>query len=448
MGGKQTRSGASSSSRPKGTRQQKAVASACANSSQKKTRTVEVSLSAKSKRVQKVVSSTRPGLSKPSKPTKKSLAAKTKLVQTPKKNSSKAKSRTHSLERNSEHKALDAKAAASKKSATATLTKKSIHTSSKSAQTKSAGQSQKNEKSKMVGKQLPVVAAGASMPNNDRKVPSLIPAPTQEVLKPFRDAAKRTKKLIKDKQKALKSRGDFIAKQNKKGRKYKIDLRVHTPGSYGFFSTGGVDPAPALVRLARVKGLDMIGVTDYYNAAYIDQVRAQAEGTKIVVLPGFDMCCRVGICDQITAIALFPPDRTSIDIQAALDELKVPVSAYGRPDYILEVDFSTVVDCVERRGGIIIPSRVDKTPFRRLAIPDLVESFGFHAFDLVHTENPDFFREKWPSGGFTFFSFSNANALGQVGTRSATVRLNSPGFDGLKELVARRPNIERPAEAA
>lgn len=274
--------------------------------------------------------------------------------------------------------------------------------------------------------------------STERRNVSSIPAPTAEVLKPFREAAKVTRKLQKERIKASKSRGDFIAKQNKKGKKYKIDLRVHTPGSYGFFSTGGVDPAPALVRLAKVKGLDMIAVTDYYNASYIDKVREHASGSKIVVLPGFDMCCRVGSCDGITAIALFPPSFGSTEIQTVLNELNVPPSAYGRPDYVIELAFDKILSIVEGYGGIIIPSRIDKTPFRKLAIPTLVEHFGFHAFDLVHCENPEYFRENWPSGGFTFFSFSNANALGQVGTRSATVRLNNLDFDSLKELVARR----------
>ena len=289
------------------------------------------------------------------------------------------------------------------------------------------------------------VTTGAKRPTLN----SIIPAPTREVLKPFRDAAKRTKKLQKDRAKIQKKRGDFLAKQGRKGKKYKMDLRLHTPASLGFFSTGGVDPAPAMVRLAGVKGLDIIGVTDYYNAAYVDQIRASAESTKITVLPGFDMRCRVGSCDSITAIALFPSTHCGADITRVLNELGVPKSAYGKPDYLLEPDFKEVIDCIEKHGGILIPSRVDKTPYRRLAIPALVERFGFHAFDLVHRDNPEFFQKNWPSGGFTFFSFSNANALGQIGCRTATVKLCTPGFEGLKALVARRvEQVDAEAEAA
>ena len=42
------------------------------------------------------------------------------------------------------------------------------------------------------------------------------------------------------------------------------------------------------------------------------------------------------------------------------------------------------------------------------------------------------------TGGFTFFSFSNANSLAQVGTRVTKAKLVSPDFQGIKQLVARR----------
>lgn len=397
----------------------------------KKGKTVEVSISSRSRRTKLVTSSKRA----------QSVAAKNAA-------SKKKESAKKTVGKATVKKAA-AKSSKAKKS-TATKVIKKI------AQKKSSSVNKVQSKAKSSQKKQVVVKASKpktpSMPNRKKQtrqsLSSLIPAPTKEILKPFREAAKRTKKLKKDIKKAGKCRGDFLAKQGRKGKKYKIDLRVHTPGSYGFFSTGGIDPAPALVRLARVKGLDMIGVTDYYNVAYIDRIRAHAESTGITVLPGFDMCCRIGTCDSIGAIALFPPTYCAADITKVLNELKVPESAYGMPDYVLEVEFAEVIKCVEKHGGILIPSRVDKTPYCHLAIPDLVERFGFHAFDLVHKDDPGFFRENWPSGGFTFFTFSNANALGQIGNRSVTVKLSAPGFEGLKQLVARRTEVEEVDEAA
>src|SRR5262249_17492909 len=146
-----------------------------------------------------------------------------------------------------------------------------------------------------------------------------------------------------------------------------------------------------------------------------------ATKTNLTILPGVDLCCQIGSCREGYVIALFPEMTTSADIFAMLDELKVPQTAYGHKDYCVELPFGEVIRIVESRGGAVIPSRIDKTPYRQLAIPVLVEEFGIHTFDLVHPENTEFFSDRWPGGRFTFFSFSNANALAQIGSRMAKV---------------------------
>jgi hypothetical protein len=268
--------------------------------------------------------------------------------------------------------------------------------------------------------------------------PVKIASPTFAALRPFREAAKQNKKRQKEKSRGAGKNNAFLAKPPRKGKKYTVDLRIHTPASLGFFSTGGVDPAPALVRLARVKGLHMIGLTDWFSASFIDEVKSLSEASDVTIIPGIDMRCKVSDCDEITITALFPEHYGSEDLNRVLDELDVPESARGRRDYCLTTTFGETVNIIESNEGCIIPSRIDKTPFRHLAIPTMVEEYGFHAFDLVHPENPEFFKNNWPDGEFTFFSFSNANALGQVGSRTSSLKLSESGYAGLKGLVQRR----------
>jgi len=80
---------------------------------------------------------------------------------------------------------------------------------------------------------------------------------------------------------------------------------------------------------------------------------------------------------------------------------------------------------------------MDKTPNRQATIPTLVQKYGFRAFDLAYSESTQFFKARWPKVKFNLFSFSNANALAQVGSRSARVKLATPGFAGIKQIVAR-----------
>ncbi len=97
--------------------------------------------------------------------------------------------------------------------------------------------------------------------------------PSPKVLRPFRDAAKENKKRLRDKEKAKKRSHLFLAKPQKAGKPFKVDLRVHSPGTAGFFSMGGVETASALIGLSKVKGLDIVGITDYYNGIAIDDER-------------------------------------------------------------------------------------------------------------------------------------------------------------------------------
>lgn len=254
----------------------------------------------------------------------------------------------------------------------------------------------------------------------------------------FRSLAMR---LQKTEEKPKKPKGRFLAIPPKKGKQYALDLRIHSPGTQGFFSTGGVDPGAAFVRLAKVKGLDMMAVTDYNNAEFIDVVKSQAANSKLTVIPGVDLRCKINSCDEIYLIALFPDSYGSAEVFKVLFELGVPRWARGKEEYCLDKDFSEIVRIVESNAGVLIPTRVDKTPFRQLALPTLIDEYGLHAFDLVHPENTEVFKTRWPNGEFTFFCFSNANSLAQLGSRIEKVKLTKPGFEGIRELVQRRKSL-------
>lgn len=284
-------------------------------------------------------------------------------------------------------------------------------------------------------------------PNATKLLSTLYSNPAPAVLQSFREATLRnqvegnlqgrSRQRARQGKRKIEEKG-FLAKPPKEGKRYTFDLRIHSPGTMGYFSTGGVEAGSAIIRLARVKGIHIIGLTDYYNASYVDEVQNVAAQSRVILIPGLDFKCVIGSCRQAYTTALFPERIQAKDLFQVLNELKVPESAYGRRDYCIEVSFSQVVEIVEAHGGVIIPSRLDKTPYRQLAIPTLVEEFGFHAFDLVHPDHLEFFRERWPNGEFTFLSFSNANALAQIGSRIVKAKLVSPGFAGIKKLVERR----------
>jgi hypothetical protein len=238
--------------------------------------------------------------------------------------------------------------------------------------------------------------------------------------------------------KAKAARGAKASADRKpKLKTYSLDLRIHSPVSLGYFGMESVDALPALVRLAKTKGLDVIAVTDFYSSESVDRLKKAAETSGLVIIPGVDIRVETPECDDIQLTCIFPEETNSEHVARFLTSLRVPVQARGRQDFIVPLELSQVLTCLDSHGGGCFPSRMDKTPARMGAIPRLVDSFGFRSFDLAYTDSARFFQARWPQEKFNLFSFSNANALAQVGSRSARVRLEQPDFSALLQLVKR-----------
>lgn len=249
---------------------------------------------------------------------------------------------------------------------------------------------------------------------------------------------KKSAKSQQDGSKKKASLKDEVVKSRSPRRKnYVLDLRIHSPASLGYLGIDGIDTAPAMVRLAKVKGLDIIAVTDFHTGDFIDRVIAAAEGTKLTVLPGVSLRCSVGKCDDVVLVCLFHEEYRASDVEKFLADLNIPKEHIGDENYILDTPFEKILEAIENHRGIAIPSRMDKTPHRMNTIPMLVEEFGFRTFDLAYGDSAQFFKSRWPKTSFNLYSFSSASALAQVGSRNAKVKLPTPTFASLKDIAAR-----------
>ncbi|MCB0309802.1 MAG: hypothetical protein KDD42_01125 [Bdellovibrionales bacterium] len=228
-----------------------------------------------------------------------------------------------------------------------------------------------------------------------------------------------------------------VEKIQTKPKNYVVDLRIHSPASLGYLGIEGIDTAPALVRLAKVKGLDVIAVTDYYSGDFIDRMSEASRTSTLTVIPGVTLRCKVDVCDDLTLLALFPEDFGTQGVNSFLRTLGIPAGVAGNKNYIVERPFEEILEAIERYNGRPLPSRMDKTPSRQAVIPLLVEKYGFRAFDLAYADSVQYFKKNWPKIKFQLFSFSNANALAQVGSRIAKIKMTDPGFIGLREIIAR-----------
>jgi len=222
-------------------------------------------------------------------------------------------------------------------------------------------------------------------------------------------------------------------------KSYVMDLRIHSPASLGYLGIEGIDTAPALVRLAKVKGLDVIAVTDYNSGTFIDRIVEAARDTALTIIPGVVIRCTVGGCDDVILLCLFPETYTTRKVEDFLRRLQIPDKAFGNRKHSVKLPFEDILKAVEEFNGVVVPSRMDKTPFRQSVIPLLVEQYGFRAFDMAYSDSIRYFKTHWPKTKFQLFSFSNANALAQVGSRIAKVKMTIPGFEGIRQIVERQP---------
>jgi hypothetical protein len=249
--------------------------------------------------------------------------------------------------------------------------------------------------------------------------------------------SERSKKILsnarlesKVEKELVNSNNDTIATD----KNYVMDLRVHSPLALGWRGIEGVDSAPALVKLAKVKGIDVIALTDFYSGAFVDQLQEAARSSKLLIIPGFDMRCCIGACKDSEITCLLPENFSSEIITHLLKTIGIPEESFGDSTYQVEMNFTELVKIIEANGGVILPTRMDRTPIRRSVLPLLVEEFGFRTFDLAHTDSVNLFKEKWPNIDFNLFTFSNARVLAQIGSRTVTVPLPELGFAGVRNL--------------
>ena len=229
-----------------------------------------------------------------------------------------------------------------------------------------------------------------------------------------------------------------IEKTRVRAKSYVLDLRVKSPASRGYLGIDGLDSAPAIVRLAKVKGLDMIAITDLFSADFVDRMVSAAKDSPLTVIPGVSVRCKVGMCSDVMMTCLFDEGTTSDHINTFLAALGVPSDPAARLNHLVTRPLAEILRELDSCGGVAIPSRLDKTPNQKAVIRELVETYGFRAFDVAYVDSREYFKKNWPKLEFHLFTFSDANALAQIGSRTARVKLTTPGFQGIREIVSRQ----------
>ena len=163
------------------------------------------------------------------------------------------------------------------------------------------------------------------------------------------------------------------------------DLHIHSCLS----PCGDDEMTPAnIVGMAKVKGLDVIAITDHNSCRNCSAALYHGEKYGITVIPGMELCT----AEEVHVICLFPNLKMALDFDTYIYERLLPIKnqehifgkqhildendiQIGIVDNLLinatDISFDDSFELVKSFGGIAFPAHIDK------ASSSLLSNLGF-----------------------------------------------------------------------
>jgi PHP family Zn ribbon phosphoesterase len=235
-------------------------------------------------------------------------------------------------------------------------------------------------------------------------------------------------------------------------RRFKADLHIHTVLS----ACADLEMSPgAIVRMAKEKNIDLIGITDHNSTLHCSLAKEIADEEGIAVLCGVEVTSR----EEVHSLAYFG-DLGSLGLFQEYLDCHLPVMPY-RPELFgyqalvdknekivrliegyLNVGLKQGIDQVEqevhRLGGLFVPAHIERPMF------GIFNQLGFLPDDLVcdalgimyrssETEIRNRFRL---TGNMALIKSSDAHSLHEIGSGSTWFEINEPSFEEIQKALA------------
>lgn len=224
----------------------------------------------------------------------------------------------------------------------------------------------------------------------------------------------------------------------------RADLHIHTLLS----PCGDLEMSPAnIIRLARERQLDMIGITDHNSTRHCKLTRKLGEKAGIAVLTGVEVTTR----EELHCLAFFENDH-SLDAFQDYLEAKIRRIPY-RPElfgyqavvdeeeniveeitYMLGAALEAGVDEVERMihqlGGLFIPAHVDRPRSSILSQLGFIPSdLRCDAIEVSFAVSKSIYMEQHPElGRYPVIRNSDAHYPADLARKSTVYLMESPCF--------------------
>lgn len=238
-------------------------------------------------------------------------------------------------------------------------------------------------------------------------------------------------------------------------KKYRADLHVHTVLS----PCAEIEMLPPLiVSEAKIRGIDLIAITDHNASANIEAVQKAALGSGITVLPGMELQTK----EEVHVLCLFDTIDQIMEFQKLVDQQLPPIK--NRPDFFGEQlvvdengDFIRKEDqllltsttfslneayhFVDEIGGLFIPAHVNRKANGLLEILGFVPNdIPFLALELSRHISPEEAKEKYPQINiFEIIQNGDVHRLSEfIGT--TTFEIENPSINEIKLALKKEVN--------
>lgn len=215
---------------------------------------------------------------------------------------------------------------------------------------------------------------------------------------------------------------------------------------------GDLDMSPRnIVSMAKLRGLDIIAVTDHNSTLHGPIVRQLAQPYGITVLFGAEVTTR----EEVHCLCLFDTEEQRIAFQSFIDS-NLPIipnnpQKFGHQvvvnenDEILQeidnllisalrVGVNELEQEVHRLGGLFIPAHVDRPMYSLTSqLGFIPPDLNFDALEIFRTTKPEEFNLKHkylPKS--TLIKNSDAHYPMQIGTTYTEYQLSEPTFNELR----------------
>lgn len=230
----------------------------------------------------------------------------------------------------------------------------------------------------------------------------------------------------------------------------KADLHVHTCLSP--CADDEMKPL-AIVKQARRKGVDLIGICDHNSAGNVDAARRAGSREGVAVVGGIEVSSR----EEVHVLGLFDTQEDLQEMQRLIDR---NLSGENNPELFGEqhicnefdkiigrdarlliaatrLTVEEVVENIHTLGGLAIASHVDRESFSILGQLGFVpERLAIDALEVSLLCTMALARQRFPqTRGYPLVCFSDAHRLDDIGETTTAFTVAGPCVDELRKAL-------------